>query len=271
MKNRKIITLLIALMNEIIDGTEAFFVEKIIPRKKILIRIIIFVIILFFLIFLGFIGVTTYVFFKYRPVIWSFLDTDYTYKFDRLVNAQLAAPIRISLPVEQRINIPFKKLLRAKVPFKTVLSIPINKTFELPFEKPISVYLDHVFPVNEVVHLDTKLPIDTVTTISLFGINKDVRVKGDFPVDFDIPIDHKFRINDNISFLPKEPVSVPINHTFDVPVDIVVDVNFPIDVDLDVPLKLDFETDLTIDQKLPVIIEFEIIFNPLKGIEIKQE
>lgn len=235
-------------------------------RKKIIISSLI----LIFLIMIASLSFTAYIYIKYRPLIYSILDKDYTYKFERVVKARLAAPVRVKMPIEQEVEFPFKHDLRIKFPFKDVLSIPLKHKFKIDLDEPITILIDHTFPINETVHLNTVFPIDTKTSVNIFGIKKDIGIKGNIPVDYHVPIKHDFHYQDKISFISPEPIIIPIDNVFDIPLDIVLDVNLPIDMSLKVPLKIDFDTEFFLEQKIPVLIEFDISFNPLKGIEITQ-
>ena len=254
--------------------TERFipFVSDMITKRENDIRKAIFIFVIFFsLMITGFIGLSIYFYIEYRPLISSIINAGYTYKFKRKIFAKLAGPVRIKLPIEQQVTLPFKQIFRARVPFKTTFSIPVNQTFSLPIKEPISIYINHKFPIKEKVHINTTFPIDTTATVSLFGIDKDVKVKGNFPLNVKVPIDHKFHFDERISFKMTEPINVPIDQTFDIPIDVIVDAKFPIDMEITVPLKLYFDTDINIDQKIPVLIEFDMIFSPLKGIEVIQK
>ncbi len=258
-------------LNKVIgDFIYSFIDQVIVPRKKVVIPIIITIFIFFSILSIGVIGVSTYYIIKYRHVVYSFFTSGYTYKYKRQLEVKLASPIRIKLPIEQEITVPFKKRLSTRVPFKAVLSIPVKHTFDIPFEEPLKIHVNHAFPVKEFVKINSVFPIDTTVTVSVFGIDKDVRINGEFPLNVDVPIDHEFSFNETIEFQSMEPISVPVNYVFDVPVDIEVDVDIPIDMELTVPLKIDIDTDLIIEEKLPLILEFDMIINPFKGIEIIQ-
>lgn len=235
--------------------------ELITARKKLLIALVIcFACIIIFGVFF---------FIKSTPVLWSMLNNDYKFHFTTQVWAKLAAPVRVNMPIDQTFKVPFKDKIHVKLPFKTVMSMPINQTFDIPFRKPVKINLDHTFPINEVVHLKAVIPIDTVANISLFGINKDLGVRGTFPVDVDVPVVHNFRLNDTFDFTVKDPVRIDINDVFNVPIDMNVDMDLPVDMILNVPMKIDFNTEIEINEKLPVIMEFDVIINPLKGVNIE--
>lgn len=205
---------------------------------------------------------------KTIPTTWNFLNSDYKYHVKTLVWVNIGAPVNISVPTDEIFQIPFKETLDLTVPFKAVIPIPINQNFEIPIEKPVSIKLDHTFPIKETVRVKTVVPLDTTTQVKAFGISKNVAIKADVPFDAEVPIDHPFRLNDTLSFNVKEPLSIFINHTFNVPMDLMVDVELPLDLKVAVPMKFNYKTQIDVKEKIPIIVEFDIVINPLGGIKI---
>ena len=202
------------------------------------------------------------------PSAWRFLRSDIKYHVKTLVWVNIGAPVKITIPIKEVFLIPFKENLDVSVPVKGMIPIPIHHTFDFPVEKPIVINLDHSFPIKETLNVKTVVPINSTTNVNLFGINKNVDIKADIPVNFDFLLDHPFHFKEKMSLELTEPLSVYIDHTFNVPIDMTVDVNLPLDLDISVPLDFEYKTDITIKDKIPIIVEFDIVVNPLKGIRI---
>ncbi len=204
---------------------------------------------------------------------WDLIKTISTsgYSFNTSIEvlARIETPVKVSAPLEQNIKLPFKENLHINLPIKTTLSVPIVNTFEIPIEKPISITIDHKFPVNEVVAIDVMAPIDSDVNAKLFGIEKSVKIHGELPIKLDVPISHEFRFKDTFKLRVIDPISMPIDHVFNIPVEIDIDTYIPVDVMLDIPVKLNLDSEILIKDEIPVILDLDINFNPLKGITVK--
>ncbi len=214
-------------------------------------------------------GVILFLVYQNRDLIKTISTSGHTFTTSIEVLARIETPVKIFAPLEKNIKLPFKQNLHVNVPIKTTLSVPIINTFDVPIEKPISISIDHKFPVNEVVAIDVMAPIDSDVDAKLFGIEKNIKIHGELPIKLDVPISHEFRLNDTFKLSVIDTISMPINHIFDIPVEIDIDATIPVDVTLDIPVKIDLESEIFIKDEIPVILDLEINFNLLKGITIK--
>jgi hypothetical protein len=242
---------------------------KRIRRSQITLHLVLTTIAILAIVAVGIIGAGTYLFFKYKPVLSDMTKQRYTIKKKLLISVDSLIPV--TARVDENITIPFKTNLHVSLPFKTVLKVPIDHTFQVPIKEPILVPLDHVFHVDEKVHLKTEIPLDTEVETKFFRIKKKLRVKGSFLLDQYVPVKHDFHFKDTVAINPTHPFDVPIQHTFDVPVDILMEGTFPIDEEITVPFKVNLKQGVVLSDKVPVTIEFDILFDLEKGLRITQE
>ncbi|MDY6854088.1 MAG: hypothetical protein SWO11_05170 [Thermodesulfobacteriota bacterium] len=242
---------------------------KRIRKSQAALNIILTTIAILAIVAIGIISTGTYLFFKYRPLILDMTKQRYTVKKKILVSVDTLIPV--TAKVDESITLPFKTNLNVSLPFKTVLKVPIDHTFQVPIKGPLLIPLDHVFNINERVHLKTEIPLDTEVETKIFGIKRKLRAKGSFLLDQYIPVKHGFHFKDTVAVNTTHPFDVPIQHTFDVPVDILMEGTFPINEEITVPFKVNLKQGVLLSDKVPVTIEFDILFDLEKGLRIRQE
>lgn len=248
-------------LNKLLSEIKQLLKELIVKRKKI--------IILSLVSFVTLTGILIFLLIENTPLLWQAINREYRFHFKTQVWAKLAAPVAINIPIDEVFKVPFKDTMHFSVPFKTTMPMPIDQRFNIPIIKPITVHVDQIIPIEENVHINTVLPMDTVTNVTIFGVSKDVRIKSQVPVDTVIPVKHDFHINRDLTFEFAEPVNIYVKEIFKVPVDVVVNTDFPVDMILTVPMKFNFNTSVTFDEKLPIIVEFDIVITPFKGVYIE--
>lgn len=209
-----------------------------------------------FVIFLAF---STYFLVKYGPFMLSLYEQKYIFK--RIVTASADSNIPVSASIDQVLSVPVKKDIHFSYPLKTAINVPVNHTFYVPFDKPINIPIDHVFRVDENIRFKSEVPFETTVNIKIFGMNKEVPVKGTIPLDMVIPIKHDFHIQDTIAVKSKNPIPFPMKYTFDVPVDIMLKGDIPIDEVISVPIKSQINADVMLKKKFPVTVEFSAFFD----------
>ena len=209
-------------------------------------------------VFIIFISFATYFLLKYGPAILI---------YKRIITASVDSSIPVSASVDQVIRIPLKKNVHYSVPFKSVIKLPVNQKFQVAFDKPLNIPIDHVFHVDETIRFKTEVPFETKVTINIFGINKDVPVKGIIPLNMAIPLKHDFHIKDTIAVKPQEPITFPVNSTFEVPVDVLLKGEVPVDEMISVPIKDRINADVMLKDKIPVTLEFSSFFGKKKVIK----
>ena len=240
-----------------------------IRKSQITLRLVLIITAILATVAVGIIGTGAYLFFKYKPLLLDMTTQRYTVKKKFLVSVDTLIPVTAS--VDESISLPFKTNLDVSLPFKTVLKVPIDHTFQVPIKGQLLVPLDHVFHVDEKVHLKTEIPLDTEVETKIFGIKRKLRAKGSFLLDQYVPVKHGFHFKDTIAINTTHPFDVPIQHTFDVPVDIMVESTFPIDEEITVPFKVNLKQGVVLSDKVPVTVEFDILFDLEKGLRIIQE
>jgi hypothetical protein len=244
------------ITDKIIKGMKSS-VEKLEKEKNS--RIFRFFLISASFVFIIFISFLIYFFVKYGPIVLSLYEQRYIYK--RIIKASVDSSIPVSASIDHTFHIPIKNEFDYAVPVKTVIKLPVNQKFYVTFDKPLNIPIDHVFHVDENIDLKTEIPFETKVTIKIFGINKDVPVKGVIPLNMVIPIKHDFRIKDTLAVKPKESLPFPINSIFDVPVDFMLHGKVPIDGMISVPIKDKFNADVILRERLPITLEFSSFFD----------
>ena len=250
------------MTDKIIQGMKSC-VEKLEKEKNSRIFRCLLIIALF--VFIIFISFLIYFFVKYVPVVQSLYEQRYIYK--KTITASVDSSFPVLASVDQEFHVPIKQNFPYSAPIKTVIKVPVNQTFNVTFDKPLNIPIDQVFRVNEKINLKTEFPFETKVTIKILGVNTEVPVKGVIPLNMMIPVKHDFHIKDNMAVQLQEPIAVPINSIFDVPVDFILKGYVPIDETISVPIKDKFNADVILKDRIPVTLEFSSFFGNKKTIK----
>ena len=250
------------ITDKIIRGMKSS-VERLEKEKNS--RIFRYLLISVLFIFIIFISFLIYFFVKYGPVVLSLYEQRSIYK--KTITASIDSSFPVSASVDQVFHIPIKQNFPYSAPIKTVIKVPVNQKFNVTFDKPLNIPIDQVFRVNEKINVKTEFPFETKVTIKILGVNTVVPVKGVVPLNVVIPIKHDFHIKDTMAVKPQEPIAVPVNSIFDVPVDFILKGYVPIDETISVPIKDKFNADVMLKDRIPVTLEFSSFFGNKKTIK----
>ena len=208
-------------------------------------------------------------FIKNHDLVIDVIKNGYTFRTSAEVMIRVNSPVTVNSPVKKILKIPVKNTFSVEVPVKTSVVIPVEKNFMVELKKPIAINIDHMFPVKEMVPINFTAPVDTDVVVKTFGVSKKVHISGGIPIKFDVPIFQEFRVNDTFMLKINEPISIPISHVFTIPIETQIKTDVPVDLLLDIPLDTKIDTNIMIQGEVPVLIDFEINFDLLKGISVK--
>ncbi|MDY6854084.1 MAG: hypothetical protein SWO11_05150 [Thermodesulfobacteriota bacterium] len=215
------------------------------------------------------IGGGTYLLFKYSPTVLSIIQKPYS--IEKTILGSVDSELPVTAYINETLTFPFQTNIHFSIPFKTTFIVPIRHTFIVPFEKPVHVKVDHIFHINENIHFNTEIPMDTEFQTNIFGLKRTLPVKGSILLDQDVPIKHGIRIKDDVIAKPINPIEAHVEHLFEVPVDIIVEGSIPIDEEFPVQFNVALDQGLTVTEKVPGIIAFDIAFDLKKGFIIEQQ
>jgi len=245
------------ITDKIIQGMKSS-IEKLERQKKKNSRTFRYILISIFFVFMMFVAFLIYFFVKYGPIVLSLYEQRYIYK--KVITASVDSSFPVSATIDQVSQIPIKENFQYSVPVKTVIKAPVNQKIIVPFDKPLNIPIDHVFRLDEKINVKTDFPFETKVTIKMFGVNKDVPVKGVIPLNIVIPLKHDIHIKDTLAVTPQESITFPINSIFEVPVDFTLKGEAPIDRTISVPIKDKFNADVMLKDRIPVTLEFGSFF-----------
>lgn len=246
--------------------TPYFLVRKLISHYKQFLYVAMTIMLMVGIFFSGFL---LFLVVKHHETIFYMLKNGYTYQTSAEVMIKVDTPVKVDSPVKKTLQIPINQLIHVTVPVKTSVTIPVKQNFYVDLKKPIAIKIDHEFPVHDIVSINFTAPVDTDIMATAFGVSKNVHIKGGIPISFDVPISQNFRVNDTFMLKINDPIAIPVSHVFQIPVETKIDVDVPVNLLMDVPLNTKIQTDIMIQGEVPVLIDFEINFDLLKGITIK--
>lgn len=207
--------------------------------------------------------------YKHRALIGQLAKDGYSFNTSAVVMVKIDAPVSVNAPVKQNFKIPFKEIVHIKAPVKTKIPVHIDKIFSIQTNNPIRITIDHKFPINEMIRIDTIFPVNSKIDATVFGMTKRIAINGDLPIKWDVPLSQEVRLNDTFSFLLDNTIDVSIDDIFDIPIDTYIECDVPVDLNISIPFETTLNADILVEDEIPVLLDFDFIFHLFKGIEVK--
>ena len=115
-------------------------------------------------------GCFAFFIYKHRALIGQLAKDGYSFNTSAVVMVKLDAPVSVNAPVKQNFKVPFKEVVHVKAPVKTQIPVHINKIFSIQTDNPIQITIDHKFPLNEIIRIDTVFPVNSEIDATVFGL-----------------------------------------------------------------------------------------------------
>ncbi len=209
------------------------------------------------------IGVATFLFIEYRPLVVRFLNGHYKINLETDIAINTSVPLSAS--VDTLISIPLDYNVPLSLPIKTVVSFPFDQTVSLELDDAVPVRLSHTIGIDKGIKLLGTLPVDTVVKTKLFGVNTDLPIDVDIPIDMVIPIKEDLKLDEVIPLRLARPIPVKIKENVEIPIDHLFEAVLPLKGKISVPLKVDLSTELNIDRSVPCILGLDMSFDEKKA------
>jgi hypothetical protein len=161
-------------------------------------------------------------------------------RFDHLFPIALDAQIPIEVPVSEK------------------LIIPINEIFAVPLDSSFAVTLSRPLRVKELIHVEAHVPLDTVVEAEVFGIKKQVPIKGVVPVRFAFNLDQEIGVEGGFHVHMDEPLQVKINQQVEAPINFVVRGMVPLKQNIMVPVAGDLDCAIEMVNELPLNMKLDL-------------
>ena len=133
------------------------------------------------------------------------------------VNLPDPFPFRITMPEGMTANVT--NPLEISVPVKKKISVPIRNRFSTDVRLDTRIPLDMTLHIDQRVPVRTTLELDTEIQAEVFGVWLDMPVKGNIPLNIDVPITANIPIQQSIPLELEAPVTVQLDEVFTVPID----------------------------------------------------
>ncbi len=213
-------------------------------------------------------GISAWIFFKYKPILMNLNSSHY--KFKRTIDISINTEFSINAALDTIVSLPFEKDIKYKIPFDTTLNIPLDTTLDVPLSKPVKVVVDHDFRIDQDFYIKSKLPIDTTVETQVMGVNTELPVKGEIPIDISFPLNDYIKVDEELLCNTSDPISCTIKQSIDVPVKHMIEGVLPIRDTISIPLKFDLPAKIFIQDKIPCLVEFDVYFDLENGIRLEQ-
>ena len=204
------------------------------------------------------IGVATFLFIEYRPLVIRFLNGHYKINLETDIAVNTRVPLSAS--IDTQISIPVDYSIPLSLPLKTVVSIPFDQTVALELDDAVPVRLTHTLNIDKGIKLQGILPVETVVKTKLFGVNTDLPIDVDIPIDMVMPIKEDLKIDEVIPLRLAKPIPVKLKEEVEIPIDHLFEAVLPLKGEISLPLKVDASTELNIDRSVPVILGLDMSF-----------
>jgi len=201
-------------------------------------------------------GISTYFFLKYRPQLSQLRDAHL--KMNKELTASVDSEFPVNITFDHRFEIRFKKDIPLDIPIRAMLEVPLEETFQVPITDSISVKLDRGFFLDEELHVQTLMPLDTNVQTRLMGADITLPIKGSVPVDITFPLKQEIGIKGHLALHVTDPISVKVQQVLEVPISFVVKGVLPVDELISVPIYTNMNGEVAIRDKLPCTIELDL-------------
>ncbi|MDI6797115.1 MAG: hypothetical protein QMD09_09220 [Desulfatibacillaceae bacterium] len=189
------------------------------------------------------------------------------------LNKPMAVSMDERFDVKARFNHLFPIALDAQIPIEVPVSekliIPINEIFAVPLDSSFAVTLSRPLRVKELIHVEGNLPLDTIVEAEVFGIKKQIPIKGVVPVRFAFNLDQEIGVDGGFHVHMDEPLQVKINQQVEAPINFVVKGNVPLKQNIMVPVSGDLDCAIEMVNELPLNMKLDLKAKDLgEGVKI---
>lgn len=174
--------------------------------------------------------------------------------------------LNASLETTRPLDIQLDGDISTVVPFKEVLEVPFKGEF------PVNVKLDANIPVAFEVVYEGIIPVDTMAAITAtteinFGNVKklrNLRISTSIPMKFDLPVNLRVPVKDNIRFNYHGPITVFADEMLKLPVDTIIETTIKVDQRVSTPVtsRLNLAAELPQTEVSATITHSELNLRP---------
>lgn len=227
--------------------------------KKTLIKILFFFRIILALFVVLQIAGLSFLIYKAKPLYLKLKDDHITIK--KKINLNIDTIMPITSSINTKIDIPIKKWVSLNMPIQGNIEVSIDEPFNIPVTSPIHVSLDHLFPIKKDIHVNTRFEIDQNVKTKFLGFDRELPIKGEFPINLTIPLDEDIRIKDQFSLVTTAPLTCQIKHDLSIPINLSAKTQFMIDQKIPVPVNAEISTNIRLTGDLPCFFYLDIYYD----------